>query len=252
MTDADELLKRRFVELGRKSYECGIFCFTDFLGLAEQSLFAEVKPKLLGVKYEEFGGAEGAERVMVRFGSEEDCGYTVPFPIVCLSVKPKSPKFADKLTHRDFLGAILNLGIERAVVGDIVIRDNEGFVFLDESIAEFVKEGLTRIKRTDVVCCVTDKLPDGELYKTERKSIQISSERIDAVIAKVYNLSREDAQSLFPKKLVFVNGRLTESPSKPPKKDDKISVRGFGRFIYRSGDSFSKKGKLNASVDVFL
>ena len=252
MTDEEELLKKRFVELGRKSYDCGIFCFTDFLGLAEQSLLAEVRPKLLGVKYEVFGGAEGAERIIIRFGSEEECGYTLPFPIVCLRVAPKSPKFADKLTHRDFLGAILNLGIERSKVGDIIIRDNVGFVFVIDDIAEYLQSELTRIKHTDVVAEVTEDIPEGELYKTERRTVQISSERTDAVIAKVYNLSRDEAQSLFSKKLVFIDGRLTESPSKTPKSGERISVRGYGRFIYLSGDSFSKKGKLNACVEVYV
>ena len=252
MTDESELLKKRFLELSRKSYDAGIFCFTDFLGLAEQSLFNEVRSKLFGTHYEVYGGAVGAERVMIRFGSEEDCGYSLPFPIVCLKVSPKSPKFADKLTHRDFLGAILNLGIERSTVGDIVIRDNVGYVFVNEDIAEYVRGELTRIKRTDVEVCEAHELPEGELYKTERKTVQINSERIDAVIAKVYNLSRDDAQSLFQKKLVFIDGVLIESPSKTPKTDNVVSVRSYGRFIYLGGDSFSKKGKLNASVLVYV
>ena len=69
------LEKKRFLELGRKSYNSGIYTFTDFLGLGEQSAFAEIQRELSGIPYTPFGGTEGCERVMIRFGSEELCGY---------------------------------------------------------------------------------------------------------------------------------------------------------------------------------
>ena len=72
MSGESELLKKRFVELAQKSYNSDIFTFTDFLGLAEQSAFAEIKRELGGIRYTAFGGANGAERVVIRFGSEEE------------------------------------------------------------------------------------------------------------------------------------------------------------------------------------
>lgn len=247
-----ELLKRRFVELSRKSFNAGIFTFTDFLGLAEQSAFNEIKKELRGVKYEAFGGAAGAERVIIRFGSEEELGYSLPYPISIIKVAPLSPKYADRLTHRDFLGAILNLGIERDTLGDIVIIDNEGYVFALENIAPYIADGIVKIKRTDVSAKIVTELPEGELYRTERRMVQISGERLDAVVAKVFSLSREDAQNLFKRRLVFVDGREIDSTSYTPKENEKISVRGHGRFIYIGKQSLSKKGKLNVAVDVYV
>ncbi len=252
MTENLELLKRRFVELAQKSYNSGIFLFTDFLGLAEQSAFAEIKRDLKGVSYEAFGGAEGAERVIVRFGSAEELGYSLPFPISVVRIEPLSQKFADKLTHRDFLGAILNLGIERDTLGDIVIIDNVGYLFALDDIAGYIADSLTRVKRTDVKAELVSEIPEGQLYRTEQKQIQISSERLDAVIAKAFSLSREDAQSLFKKRLVFVSGKCTENTSYVPKENDIVSVRGHGRFIYLGARSFSKKGKINAAVEVYI
>ena len=81
-----------------------------------------------------FGGAAGAERVMIRFGDEESLGYEQPFPIAIIKAEPVSPKFAEKLTHRDFLGAILNLGIERSTVGDIIVRESTAYFFVKEDI----------------------------------------------------------------------------------------------------------------------
>ena len=252
MTDDTELLKKRFLELARKSFNAGIFTFTDFLGLAEQSAFSEIKKELRGIKSEALGGAEGAERVMIRFGSAEELGYELPFPISIIKAEPVSQKYADKLTHRDFLGAILNLGIERDTLGDIVIIDNVGYIFAKEDIASYIADSLAKVKRTDMKVCVTDTLPEGELYRTEQKTVQVSGERLDAVIAKVFSLSREDAQALFKKRLVFADGRQIDSPSYTPKENEKISVRGHGRFIYIGTQSLSKKGKLNLMVKRYI
>ena len=252
MGDELELLKKRLIELYNKADRGGYFTFTDFLGLAEQSVLAELTPKLRHMSVSRFGGADGAERIMVRFGNPDEIGYDAPFPINCVKIEPLSQKFADKLTHRDFLGALMNLGIERSTLGDVVIRDNVGYVFAKEEIAKFITGELNKVKRTDVRAYEVTNIPSGELYKTEDKRIQIQSERIDAVIAKTYSLSREDAQSLVKRSLVFVNGKEMISSSYTPKSDDKISVRGYGRLIYRGFDSTSKKGKLNAVVSVYV
>ena len=252
MNDDIELLKKRFKELYDKADRGGYYTFTDFLGLAEQSALSEVTAKLYRGAIATYGGAPGAERVMVRFGNPDDIGYDVPYPIACVSVEPLSQKFADKLTHRDFLGALLNLGIERSTLGDIIIRENGGYIFAEEKMAEFITGELSRVKRTDVKAKIVDTLPDGELYKTEQKRIQIQSERLDAVVAKVFSLSREDAQTLVKRSLVFVNGKETVSSSYTPKIGDKISVRGHGRLIYQGFDSTSRKGKLNAIVEVYI
>ena len=252
MSDELELLKRRFVELARRAYNSGIFTFTDFLGLAEQAAFAEVSREIFGIEYVKFGGAEGAERVMIRFGSEGDLGYSMPFPISLIKVEPLSQKYAEKLSHRDFLGAIMNLGIERDTMGDIVIIDNVGYIFVKEDMATYIADSLTKVRRTDVKSEVTETLPDGELYRTERRNVQANGERLDALVAKVFSLSREEAQSLFKKRLVFADGREIDSTSYIPKPNEKISVRGHGRFVYVGPQSLTRKGKINIAVDVYI
>ncbi len=252
MTSDTELIKRRFLELAKKSYNSGIFVFTEFLGLAEQSAFSEIKREISGIPYTAFGGAEGAERVIIRFGSSDELGYEVPFPISIVRAEPLSQKYADRLTHRDFLGAIMNLGIERDTLGDIVIIDNVGYIFASEDMAGYIAENLTKVKRTDLRAEVIDTLPEGELYRTERKQVQASGERLDGIVAKVFSLSREDAQSLFKKRLVFADGRCIDSTSYIPKEGEKISVRGHGRFIYIGQQSLTRKGKMNIAVEVYI
>ena len=250
--DERDLLEKRFKELSRKATSGGYYLFSDFLGLGELSVLKFALKSESERTYTLFGGAVGAERVMARFGIEEELGYSEPFPIVSLKIEPKSQKFADKLTHRDFLGSLMNIGIDRSVLGDIVITDNVGYLFCKNDIADYIISALTRVKHTDVSVSVAEGLPDGELYKTERRKIQALGERLDAVVAKVFSLSRKQSLSYFKKGLVFADGRLIESSSYIPRRGEKISVRGLGRFIYLGYESTSKKGKLNIEVDLYI
>lgn len=250
--DNDEITKKRLLELAKRSHEGGYYLFSDFLDLAGQADLATVRASFGDATYTTFGGADGAERIMARFGNEDELGYVEDFPIACIMCRPKSMKFADKLCHRDFLGALMNLGIERSTLGDIVVRDNVGYIFAKTDVCEFIITELTKVKRTDVVCSPTEHIPEGGLYKTERRRIQAVGERIDAVIAKVFSISRDDSLSYFKRKLVFVDGRQMENNSYIPKRGERVSVRGLGRFIYLGYETLSKKGKLNIEVDVYV
>ena len=94
---SDELiLKKRLTELAEKAYGQGTYTFSTFLGLAEQDVLMRLERDIRHVPKTLFGGAEGCQRVMVRFGDEDLCGYDLPFPIVCLKAAPTAPKYADK------------------------------------------------------------------------------------------------------------------------------------------------------------
>ena len=161
MNGEQEILYRRFIELSEKSATKNYYTFTDFLGLSEQSIFFDAKPNLKSLAYKAFGGDERCERVMIRFGDPDELGYEEPFPISIIKIQPKSAKFADKLTHRDFLGAILNLGIERSTLGDILIIENCGYLFAKSDIADYIASSLERIKHTDIRCAIVDSIPEG-------------------------------------------------------------------------------------------
>ena len=251
MSREEEILKNRFTELAKKSTDCGYFLFTDFLGLAEQSVFKDASMLFGRASFKLFGGADGTERVMARFGDEKELCYSEPFPISVIKAEPKSQKFAQSLSHRDFLGAILNLGIERSCVGDIVIIDNVGYVFVKDDIAEYVADSLVRVKNTDIRASICKELPEGELYKTEALRIQLSGIRADAAISKIFSISRDASLSLFGKGLVFVNGRECANNSYQPKENDVISVRGYGRFIWHGEVGVSRKGKLIVEIELY-
>lgn len=251
----DAQFKNRLIELADRSYNSGIFTFTDFLGVAEISdlLLMERELNYAGLKM--YGGYEAADRQVARFGQADNLGYDIEFPIVCVHVMPLLKKFADELTHRDFLGALMNLGIERSCIGDIKVTEKEAYIFCLENIAPFVSENLTKVKHTNMKSeIITDLSTLNEITSDENlteKQIVISSMRIDGIISKVYNLSRNESLALFQSQKVFLNGRLTENNSGQVKQGDVINARGYGKFKLTSEPKETKKGKINLGVTIW-
>lgn len=246
MTPEEKELAKRFEELSDRAERRGIYTNTPFLTTAEQAVLAE-----LGLPFSAFGGYEEAERIVALFGHRQDCGYPPQNPIALLQVKPKSERFADALTHRDYLGAIMNLGIKRETVGDIVASEKEGYVVCLETVADYLVEQLTQIRHTAVTVKRTEKIPPLVLPQPQSEQIVISSARLDAVISAVWDLSRAEGKRLVEREQVTLSGKLCTDPGKELIGGERISVRGYGRFYYDGIDRETKKGKLRADVRIF-
>ncbi len=253
MAEEKELqqLKKRLVELAERSYSHSVYTFTPFLGLPEQQAFYEIQQKLAYAGYSMEGGCPLCERKMIRFGSEENLGYAAAYPIACLKVEPLTPKFADHLTHRDFLGAIMNLGIERDTVGDIFVQEKAAIVFLLESIAPYLIENLDQVKHTRVKCILTEVTEELRSPTLENISLSVASPRIDGVVSKLYNIARSQSLELFRAGRVFVDGRLMENNSYALKEGNTVTVRGFGKFIYSGEQGETRKGKTRIVVEFY-
>lgn len=247
----DQQLRKRFYDLAERSYARDLFTFTGFLGLGEQDTFWQEEPKLKYAGYALYGGCEGADRVMVRFGNAGKFGYDVPFPIVCIHIAPLSSKFADDLNHRDFLGALMNLGIDRSTLGDIKAGEKQAYLFCQDSVADFICDNLAKVRHTSVRCTVAENAGELVEEEPERISVQVQSVRVDAVLAKVYNLSREKSLELFRAGKVFVNGRACENNAKPLKAGDVVNARGYGKLRLEEGRRETRKGKLAIEAAVY-
>nr|MCR5581488.1 hypothetical protein [Pseudobutyrivibrio sp.] len=232
MNNDDQLLYKRLIELSNRAYQNNIFTFSDFLSLSQQDvLYQAARDKSFApIKYDLFGGYENCERKMVRFGSEDDLGYLVDYPIKCVKVEPLAKKFAKEYTHRDYLGSLMSLGIDRKKFGDIFVDGMDAYIYADESTADYLLENFVSVGRNSVKCSISE-LPDS--YKKAaltESTIQVASPRADAVIAKVYNLSRKDTIPYFTEKKVSINGHIVENNDKLLSAGDSVSVRGFGKF----------------------
>lgn len=276
MTREEDLLAKRMLELSRQSFQRGIITYTEFLNLNEQSILHTLPKSSLYTGYVLFGGYDTAERQMAAFLPEEalslrgryECDMidfdrkeniaalekSVFFEekMAVLRIAPLHDKFADELTHRDYLGAIMNLGLERGKTGDILIDGSDALVFIDAKLKDFIKEELTRIRHTSVL--VSEEKWDHFQYIQKVQEIKgtVSSVRLDALLSLAFSSSRSKLTGLIEAGKVFVNGRLITSNGYQVKEQDIISVRGMGKFKYIERLSVTKKNRIYVLIHKYI
>ncbi|MCR5823973.1 MAG: hypothetical protein K6G60_06020 [Lachnospiraceae bacterium] len=248
----EELILKRLLDLSKRSYNNNTFEFSDFLTIQEQDELAVRKKDFAGSRFELSGGYELAERRMVRFGNEEEFGYSVDFPISCIEISPISEKFASTCTHRDFLGALMSLGLERRIFGDIIVKDKKAYLFCEERFASFVCDNLVSVGRNQVHCEICTFPEENVKKEREKIAIQVNSLRADAVAAKVCKLSRGAVLPLFAQKHVILNGQTLENKDKNLKEGDIFSIRGYGKYVVGESTGLSKKGKENVNIYKYM
>lgn len=155
------------------------------------------------------------------------------------------------LSHRDYLGSLLGLGIERDAIGDIAVQsDCEAVTFCRRSLLPFLIQHFTKVASDAVRCsetALTEAFTDGKRY--EPISDTVASPRLDCVVAALTNLSREDAQQAVRTGLVEVDFELEERTDRILTPPATVSVRGHGRFILRTFDGETRKGRLRLRAD---
>lgn len=249
--NGEQILKARLKDLANQSYNQNIYTFSEFLTPADLSCLDAIKEELSFVDYDINGGSELCERCMVRFGSAETLGYEGEWPISIIQVQPILEKFADNLNHRDFLGAIMNLGIQREVVGDILVKDGKrAYIFCHDKIADYIVDNLIRIKHTNVKCRLVsfeENLNELKPQLVDMKLI-VQNPRFDAIIAAVIKCSRSESLNLFKAGKVTLNGRISERNSIILKEGDVFSVRGYGKYQYCGCGNETRKGRVYVGI----
>lgn len=251
MDKEEQLLKNRLNELAKIAEQRNIAAFTDFLNLNEQNIFHKRNQEFGYVTVSLFGGYEAAERQMIAF-IPDALSYEVHYPITVLKIKPSHEKYAESLTHRDFLGSMLGLGIERSKIGDILVDMNVAYVFCHKQLEHFFLEHLTKVKHTLVT--IEETSIDDFIYTPHFKEIKgsIASLRIDAILSLACSQSRSNISAWITQGKVFCNGRLVQSNSFLIKEMDRISIRGFGKFIFSHVISTTKKGRIMVLLKQYL
>lgn len=150
------------------------------------------------------------------------------------------------LTHRDFMGGILSLGIDRSTVGDIaVISENEALVFVLEKIAPYIISELSHIGRDSVRAEMFDCPPDYVLpRRSEEVNITVSSARLDGVVRALTGKSREASAEMIRSGLVELRYIRTDNVSAEVKSGDILSVRGFGKYEIGETDGQTRSGRI--------
>ena len=240
----ETLLKKRLTELSHRAFERSYTTYSTFLNLQEISILKSLK---VDSKYSLFGGYENADRCVAAFSNDEVYSY----PIVCIKIEPLQQKFSDKLTHRDFLGALMNLGIERGMLGDIKIINNEGYLFCLDKISQYIVDNLSSIKHTSVKCKIIDDIPELFNQIPDEEEYIVSSLRIDTVVSAVFKMSRNSASQLINQEKIFINSKTVYKDSVQLKEGDVVSVRGYGKFIYSQTVNETRKHKMVVAIRLY-
>jgi RNA-binding protein YlmH len=239
----------------------GEITYTAFLTPAEQHALARAMPWAKGEMLAD-GGYAAAERARIFFlppylldmdgqtlaeclaDTREEC-------LIPLEIRGSGYR---ELSHRDFLGALLHLGVERDRIGDIcVLSPDHAILFCDRVMANFFVENLSSVAN-DAVRLSTVTLPvgfDGG-RRFEGISDTVASPRADAVVAALANLSREKAQALFREARVEIDYEPEARTDRTVDAGAVIVIRGCGKFIIRSLSDKTRKGRYRLLADRYV
>lgn len=218
---------------------------TKFLTNFEQVILSQIiSHNYSDFKVEYFGGFNDAERKKAKIISNEY--YDVDFDIVCLKAKFNN-KF-NKVEHRNILGAIHNLGININRFGDIIVLENEVFIFVDEEIANFISMEFTKAGRV-TLNFERVTLSDVTIEKKyEDFEIVSSSFRIDSIVAKITNKSRSKVKEFLEQDFIKLNHVILRNGEKICTTNDIISIRKYGRFVVKDYRQNKKSLKYRITI----
>ncbi len=250
MVDEEKLLLARTEDLYTL---CDKYCcprFSPFLDEAQQHFVMEKAGKRSGYTSGFFGGYPAAQRKVFGVFPE---WYTYSEDDFLIKVLKFTKSFGEPLTHRDYLGTILSLGIDRAKTGDILVDGNTAYAFVAEDIVEFIRDQVTKVAghgvKIEIISCREAVVPE---QKFEEISVVAASLRLDAVAAAMLKLSRNLAVKLVETGRISVNHKVTQDAAKQLVQGDILSVKGYGRFILAHIGGKTRSERLHVIIKKYI
>lgn len=242
MTDNQEIV-RRLGDLDYLAQKRQMICYSDFLNMDEYSSYL-MQRQSYTCDTVPFSEIADMERQMIAFIPDALCFNEIQYPITYLKINVKNKKFAQSFSHRDVLGVLMNMGIDRKLIGDIFISDTEACFLANSRIKDFLLEEFHQIKRTDVYLEEVEGLPTCFKPKFETFKCSVASLRLDCIVAEFAKCSRSGAERFVKQGQVYVNSKQILQGSYNCKVNDKVSVRGVGKMIFHDIIGTSKKDKI--------
>lgn len=241
----ERILISRVMDLCNRSERTGTVTYTPFLNPRELKLAIDCC-KCSGY-IQCSGGYADAERVMMAFCPYED--DVVQFPLTAVKISVKDGRV---FSHRDYLGALLSLGIKREKLGDIIIGDDYAVVLCETLISEYVCLNLDKVASFYVECQQLDDVSSLFLERKFRvKSVTVASMRIDGVLSAATAMNREESADAVNRGYVQLNYETVKSVCAKVKDGDVISARGYGKMQIETEGQTTRKGRIKLNIKHF-
>lgn len=223
--------------------------FTDFMTTKELSLFYNNIRSFQDVRVSAWGGHEDCDHKMGGFFPDGFDVAEANFPIQCIRVEAVNTRYAMEIGHRDYLGAILNLGIERSMIGDIRISDQTAYVFCNQEFVPFLMNELTMVRRTSVRCRLIEDIQEIPAQKYEIMTRSVASLRLDNVVAAMIGSARGKAGNLIVQGKVLADYEERTSNSYRCKDNTSITIKGYGKYkLFVKEEDLTRKGKQKITI----
>lgn len=191
------------------------------------------------------GGFEYAERGIIAFNDVDRLDTPVEF------IKISNLSKFNLLLHKDYLGSILSLGIERDKLGDLVIEDGNCYLAINKDVRDLLYCDLKKVNKAPVVIEEVENQRFLPKHKFQENVITVSAMRLDNIVSNIGNISRGKAVLLIDNGSVLINYNIVKDKSKIVNKDDVITIRKVGKFVVDDMIGFSKNGKTKVIIKKF-
>lgn len=253
-SEDDRRLLAHLTDLSKRSLEEGAVVCSDFLDERQQGLLSVSARRLVSCM-ELLGCDENAERRVAVFYPPEAAGYSLEAAwgqLACLHIIPPDRRYWKReLTHRDYLGSLMGLGIKREKTGDIRLDGSGAYVLVKEEVSSYIQEQLTSVGSCIVRVEETDRSRFPKAAAGIVFTVSLPSYRMDAVVSHGFSTGRTQAEKWISQGLVQRNGEPVTAPDKTASIGDRITVRGQGRLVLREEKALSRSGRLLVVMERF-
>lgn len=248
-TEGEEIAVR-LADLAEQALQSQKFRLSGFLDPYGQGIAETVAANFPGLKVDFFGGYQGAERERAVL-SDASFGGRPSYEIAV--VKAAWNEQFTRLSHRDVLGALMGLGIDRDMIGDIIATGEHAKILADKKIAEYLLANLTQIGSAGVSCTM-DELSSIAPKEERCKEIKatVASLRVDSIAAAGFGSSRSRAAADIAADKLKLNWQPVKNASQMVKEGDVLSMRGRGRLEVAEVRGHTKKGRIGVLLKRYL
>ena len=258
----EKLLASKILDKLKFTYTKNQVQVTNFLDMYEQNTANKVLQINNETNYILYGGYEEAQRKMLFmypnkmqeiFLNEEVKNPAIIQKIKVISIKLPQ-ELQGKYKHSEYLGGIMKLGIEREIIGDIIVNEAGADIIVQNEMAEYLKshlQDLTRFQKSEINIKEISEL-NIVPTKKEEMVILIPQMRLDVVVSEILHLSRSKANEIISEERVFINYELKTKNATNLKENDILTIRGKGKFEIGEILSTTSKGKIRLQVNKYV